>query len=185
MSEDYFNDGDEIQNLITDDVIINLRELSFETIKEPEVVNYIHWQCQKVLQIAKDKNDSKEVARAINLYTLEVLGTVMGEMRRVDIDYLVQQMQDLGYVFVVIHNHPSDMHFSVLDIKTFVNSDNLTILVVLGNCGSVYILEKTRQLELNEVLSIKKTLRDWQNQTIAFDDVVEQISKFGIVYKET
>ena len=174
---------DEI-NIISDDTIVNLKKLILTTIKEDEVTEYIYWHCQKVLQVAKEKNGSKEVARAINLKTLDVLGTVMGELRHVDIDYLVQKMKDTEYVFVVIHNHPSDMHFSFQDIKTFVNADNMTILIVLGNNGSVYVLEKTRQLSLNEVLSIRKELINWKNQLIDFKKVVEQIKAHGIVYSE-
>ena len=116
--------------------------------------------------------------------TFEVLGTVMGEKRSVDIDYLVRQMQDTEYVFMVIHNHPSDMPFSLLDIKTFINSDNMTILIVLGNNGSIYILEKSKQLSLNEILSVRKTLIDWKNKVIDFAKVIEQIKAFGIIYNE-
>ena len=183
MSADLYDEND-IQNTITDDIITNLKKLSFVTITEDDIVEYIHWQCQKVLQFAKDKNSSKEVARAINLNTFEVLGTVMGDKRRVNIDYLVQQMEDTEYLFLVIHNHPSDMPFSLLDIKTFINSDNMTILVVLGNNGSIYILEKTKQLSLSGVLSVRKTLIDWKNKVIDFTDVIDQIKTLGIVYSE-
>ena len=184
MSEELLLDETDVKNLITDDVILNLKKLSFKTIKESDIIDYIYLQCQKVLLLAKDKNDSKEVARAINLNTFEILGTVMGNARSVDIDFLVQQMQDTGYAFLVMHNHPSDMHFSLLDIKTFVNSDNMTIIVVLGNNGSIYILEKSRQLLLNEILSVRKTLTDWKNNIIDFEQVIEQISNFGIIYSE-
>ena len=184
MTEEVLNDNLSDDQKITDEVILQLKPLIFRTISDDDIIKFIHLQCQKVLEIAKTKNDSKEVARAINLQTLDILGTVMGESRKVDIDYLVSQMQDSGYAFVVLHNHPSDMHFSVLDIKTFINSDNLTILIVLGNLGSIYVLEKTRLPELNEILSIKKTLLNWQNKIISFETVIEHLGKFGIVYNE-
>ena len=184
MTEEVLNDNLNDDQKITDEVILMLKPLTFKTISDDDIIEFIHSQCQKVLELAKTKNDSKEVARAINLQTLEILGTVMGESRKVDIDYLMSQMRDSEYAFVVLHNHPSDMHFSVLDIKTFINSDNLTILVVLGNLGSIYVLEKTRLPELNEILSIKKTLLNWQDQIIDFKTVIEHISKFGIVYSE-
>ena len=117
MTEEVLNDNLSDDQKITDEVILQLKPLIFRTISDDDIIKFIHLQCQKVLEIAKTKNDSKEVARAINLQTLDILGTVMGESRKVDIDYLVSQMQDSGYAFVVLHNHPSDMHFSVLDIK--------------------------------------------------------------------
>lgn len=170
--------------LITDEIIDNLKELSFCTIDDLDIISYIHWQCQKILEFAKNKNESKEVARALNLETLDVVGTVVGNARSVDIDYLVQQMKVTNYAFLVVHNHPSDLHFSRRDIKTFIDSVNMTILIVIGNKGSIYILEKTRQIQPNEILSIRKTLVDWKNGVINFSQVTKQIEQFGIVYKE-
>ena len=176
--EDYIDDKDKI----TEDVILNLKPLSFKTIEDEGIIKFIHWHCQKILELAKDKNESKEVARALNLETFEVLGTVMGRANSVDIDFLVDQMTDSDYAFLVIHNHPSDSSFSRKDIKTFADSVNMTILIVLGNKGSIYILEKTKQLVPNELLSIRKTLLDWKNEVIDFSEVIDQIRTFGIVY---
>ena len=176
--EDYIDEKDKI----TDEVVLNLKPFAFKTIEDEEIVKYIHWQGQKILEIAKDKNESKEVARALNLETFEVLGTVMGRAHSVDIDFLVDQMRDSDYAFLVMHNHPSNSSFSRKDIKTFVDSVNMTVLIVLGNKGSIYILEKTKQLVPNELLSIRKTLLDWKNKAIDFADVIDQIRTFGIVY---
>ena len=87
----------------------------------------------EILELAKDKNESKEVARALNLKTFEVLGTIMGSAHSVDIDFLVNQMNDSDYAFLVMHNHPSNSSFSRKDIKTFADSVNMTVLIVLGN----------------------------------------------------
>ena len=176
--KDYIDEQDKI----TDDVILKLKPLSFRTIEDEEIIKYIHWHCRKMLELAKDKNESKEVARALNLESFEVLGTVMGNAHSVDIDFLVDQMNDSDYAFLVIHNHPSDSSFSRKDIKTFADSVNMTVLIVLGNKGSIYILEKTKQLVPNELLSIRKTLLDWKNEVIDFSVVIEQIRTFGIVY---
>ncbi len=35
-----------------------------------------------------------------------------------------------------------------------------------------------------EILSIRKSLNDWKNYIIGFDDVIKQIREFGIVYSE-
>lgn len=36
---------------ITDDVVLNLKPLSFKTIEDKEITKYIHWQCQKILEL--------------------------------------------------------------------------------------------------------------------------------------
>ena len=101
-----------------------------------------------------------------------------------DIGYIVQSMRSISDTYLVLHNHPSGNHFSRVDIKTFVDSYNMTILMAIGNNGSIYIIEKTRQLYPNEILSIRKSLNDWKNYIIGFDDVIKQIREFGIVYSE-
>ena len=50
--------------------------------------------------------------------------------------------------------------------------------------GSIFIIEKTRQISLNEILSARKTLVDLKNQTIDFETVIAQLKEFGIVYSE-
>ena len=172
------------EGMITDEVISSLHNLSFKTIEDGEIIEYIYLHCQQVLGFAKDKNDSGEVARAIDLITLDVIGTVVGDQNSVDIDSLVKKMRESGNAFLVMHNHPSDMHFSRRDIKTFVDAENMTVLIAMGNNGSIYIAEKTRQLSPNEVLSIHKSLLDWKSKRIEFELVIEQIHKFGIVYSE-
>ena len=184
MSEEIYDQMNNESSDITDDVIINLKALRFHTITEDDIAEFIHYQCQKILALAKEKNASREVARAINLNTFDVLSPVFGDERSVDIDSLVRQMKGTEYAFLVMHNHPSGLHFSRRDIKTFVDAENITVLIVLGNDGSVYIAEKTRQLTLNEILSARKTLVDWKNLIIDYSSVVEQLKAFGIEFSE-
>ena len=184
MSEDIFYQADDEKCQITDDVVQNLKPLCFRTIKEDDISDFIHLQCKKVLKLAKDKNDSKEVASAINLDTFDVLLPVFGDERSVDIDFLVSQMKGTVYAFLVMHNHPNGLHFSRRDIKTFIDVENITILIVLGNEGSIYIVEKTRQLALNEILSARKTMVDWKNNVIDYERVVDELAAFGIEFSE-
>ena len=60
----------------------------------------------------------------------------------------------------------------------------MSVLIAIGNNGSIFIAEKTRQLSKNEVLSIHKSLLDWKGGRINFELVIEQIHEFGIVYSE-
>lgn len=182
MSELIIEDHLDEDCMITDEVIYNLEKLAFMTIEDEEIVEYIHGQCKRLLEFSKNKNESKEVASAINLNTFEMIDTVYGNSRSVDIGYMIKNMKNTSDVFLVLHNHPSGNHFSQVDLKTFVDSVNMTILIAVGNNGAIYIIEKTRQLFPNEILSIRKTLTDWKNQATDFSGVIEQISEFGIVY---
>lgn len=184
MSEETLNETLAESQKITDEVILKLKPLAFYTISNSDIIEFIHAQCQKILEISQQKNDSKEVARAINLDTFEILLPVFGEAHKVGIDFLVNQMRGTDYTFLVMHNHPSSSPFSGTDIKAFVDAVYMSILIVLGNNGSIYILEKTRDLLPNEIISARKTLLDWKKNYIDYDTVIRQISAFGIVYSE-
>ena len=70
MTEEVLNDNLNDDQKITDEVILQLKPLSFKTITDDDIIKFIHLQCQKVLELAKTKNDSKEVARAFSLICL-------------------------------------------------------------------------------------------------------------------
>ena len=72
MSEEVIEDCVDEEHRIKDEIILNLNKLRFYTINDEEIIEYIHWHCQKLLELSKNKNDSKEIARAINLNTFEV-----------------------------------------------------------------------------------------------------------------
>ena len=184
MTEEVLNDNLSDDQKITDEVILQLKPLIFRTISDDDIIRFIHLQCQKVLEIAKTKNDSKEVARALNLDTFEVLTPVFGQTHSVDIDFYVNEMKGNDYAFLVMHNHPSNLHFSYNDLKTFVDAVNMSILIALGNNGSIYIIEKTRNLTPREIISARKTILDWKKNLIGYDAVVDQIKAFGVVYTE-
>ncbi len=184
MTEDVMNDSLNEDQKLTDEVILQLKPLIFHTISDDDIIKFIHLQCQKVLELAKNKNDSKEVARALNLDTFEVLTPVFGQAHSVDIDFYIYEMKGTNYAFLVMHNHPSNSHFSYKDLKTFVDAVNMAILIALGNNGSIYIIEKTRNLTPREIISARKTILDWKKNLIGYDAVVEQIKAFGVVYTE-
>ena len=91
MTEEVLNDNLNDDQKITDEVILQLKPLTFKTITDDDIIKFIHLQCQKVLELAKTKNDSKEVARALNLDTFEVLTPVFGQAHGVDIDFLLMK----------------------------------------------------------------------------------------------
>lgn len=63
-------------------------------------------------------------------------GYIKGEIGKVGI-------YNHDYEYIAIHNHPSDAMFSYGDIRNFAYNPYLKILTVVGNKGSVYVLNKT------------------------------------------
>lgn len=172
------------KNLISDTIIDNLIPLSFETIDDEEIIKYIYEHCKKLLRFAKDKNSSKEVAKAIDLSNFDVLGEAIGSVRTVDIRKMMEMIYKTSNPFIIIHNHPTNNSFSYRDLSTFFSSNQLRIMVVIGNLGAIYTIEKTDYLFQNQLVSVRKSLLDWKHGNIDANTMYEQLSRFGVIYSE-
>jgi hypothetical protein len=124
------------------------------------------------------------MAYAINLNTLDFIGAAFGTVRTIDIEPLIEQMEKTGYIYIVLHNHPSDGYFSPNDLNTFFGTPNMSILVVLGNKGSVYIIEKGRYISHEEYIKIKKLIINYRNGKNSFIDTISELLQYGIAYNQ-
>jgi hypothetical protein len=59
---------------------------------------------------------------------------------------------------------------------------NIAILMILGNKGSVYILEKAQAINIDERIKIKKLIIAYRNGNNKFSDIIPELSKYGISY---
>ena len=169
-------------DLLDDITISSLKRPVFYTIDNDEIVDFIHYHCKKLLEFSKSKNQSREVAKCINLENFEVSGTVPGTSNNVEINSIVNVIENSTDFFLVIHNHPSDTSFSYRDLNTFVRTKNMAILMVVGNHGSIYIVEKSQPIFSKGIVSLKKTILDCKNGIIDYNSMIEQMREFGIVY---
>ena len=171
------------ENRIDQKVIDSLPRPTFVTISEEAVVSYIYDYCRKLLEYARIKHESKEMAYAINLITLDFVGAEFGDSKSVDISSLIDRIDDSDCIFVVMHNHPSDGPFSYRDLSTFFATPNMAILMVIGNKGSIYIVEKTDKDRLSEdYIDIKRTLIAYRKQNLSFEEAIGELVKHGIAY---
>ena len=171
------------ENQITQVVIDNLQKPYFYLISDESVIEYIFEYCKNLLTYSMNKHGSKEIAYAINLNTLKFEGAEMGNSRTVDITHLVEKIDDSECVFIVLHNHPSNNPFSPKDIETFMNAQNMLILMVLGNKGAMYIIEKSNDIvEYTEKLLLRRTLIDYRIGKISFSNVISNLETLGIKY---
>ena len=171
------------ENKITQDVIDNLKEPRFVTACTPIIIRRIHSYCKQLLQFSKDKHDSKEVSYLINIESLTLERVALGDAHNVDITSFISLLQTQSHHYLVIHNHPSNLPFSPKDIRTLVSSE-ISVLIVLGNKGSIYILEKTRSITSMEELRIAKELVKYKLATVSFEDVIITLNMYEIYYTE-
>ena len=172
------------ENRILQTVIDNLRKPQFATISEDIVVDYIFEYSKKLLSYAMTKHGSKEMAYAINLNTLDFIGAEFGTSKSVNIASLVDRIDDSECIFIVLHNHPSDGPFSARDLNTFFITPNMAVLMVIGNKGSIYTIEKTeRELINDNYMEIKKALIAYRQKEVPFDETVKELEKYGIIYR--
>lgn len=81
--------------------------------------------------------------------------------------------------------HPSDGPFSPRDLNTFFSAPNMAILMVIGNKGSIYIIEKTiRDSIENNFIKIKKVLILYRQHDMSFDEVIKELELYGIKYSK-
>ena len=171
------------ENRITQSSIDDLKRPKFVTIQDDAVVEYIYEYCKKLLEDSKDKHGSKEVAYALNLNTLDFVGAEFGTSKSIDISSLIDKIKDSECIFLVLHNHPSDEPFSSRDLNTFFSIPNMAILMVVGNKGSVYIIEKTERDSIEDnFLKIKRILVSYRRYEMSFDEVIKGLELYGIKY---
>lgn len=170
------------EDRITQTVIDNLIKPEFVSITDEAISEYVYMYCKHLLQFSMDRHESKEIAYAINLNTLDFVGAAIGNSRSVDVEELISKMDNSEYVFIVLHNHPSNTTFSPKDLNTFFEAAKVSILIVIGNHGSVFVIEKTRAISEYDFLEIKKALIKYRNGENNFDDTVDRLAEYGIVY---
>lgn len=167
-----------VHQLITQDAIDNLSKFKFATFKYEDTNKYFYEQSQKLLSFSMLKHKSKEYAKAFCL-TQEgypFASAYPGDAYHIDIEYLLDTL-NLDDYYLIMHNHPSNNTFSKNDIYTFVNNDNVGILMVIGNKGSVYILEKTCILSKNQKETINNAIHNNK-------DLFNLLTVSGIIYSQ-
>lgn len=95
--------------------------------------------------------------------------------------------------YIAMHNHPSGGTFSIGDVNAFANTDNMKILIVVGNNGNQYLLQKNQAFNRS---NFSKDYADYlyklRNQHIDLDqalrladDFLEKgASKYGYKYRK-
>ena len=105
-----------------------------------------------------------------------------GNAHNVSIPSFLPLINDTDFNYLIIHNHPSNLPFSKRDIRTFISLANVSVLMVLGNKGSIYILEKLRDLSFVERNSLIMKILQYKTNEFSLEDVIIEMQKYEIIY---
>lgn len=173
---EFMNDFDSAANLsrsdhdkkvpITDVALTKIGPLKFATTTAED--NFFIRLCtQRVLYLAKERNNSNEVALTFRLNdTSQEIGITYGNDHDVDVEkdscsYHIlngpETKLDTDFfdcVVVIAHNHPSLGTLSLQDIQFFLDHDKLRILIAVTNAGVCFSLEKLKSYSKREAIKL-------------------------------
>ncbi|MCX4326690.1 MAG: hypothetical protein OSJ45_05270 [Lachnospiraceae bacterium] len=174
--------------MITDEAINKIPRIKYRDIPENEYDNL--WDLAKnVLKISKEENNSNEVAITYSLDNAKLIeqgeryiGVALGGEHNVDplsdttAYHLVSSVKKC--VVIVLHNHPSLSDFSLTDVQFLLKYDNIKMMVVITNLGSISYLVKGGKYDLEKAIALfneavdknnkAEKLKDLQNAAIYF-----------------
>ncbi len=134
---------------------------------------------RELLGIARDKNQSKEVASLIDLENLVASGYVLGSNQDVNIlaDAQAFHMLATGSVssLELAHNHPGLSYFSLNDIAVFLQYPAIKAMTVVTNQGTTWYINKTDNFSRVKAFSLLSEL----SKKYKDDELVEKFLKKG------
>lgn len=134
---------------------------------------------RELLRVARDKNQSKEVASMIDLENLVSSGYVLGTGQEVNIlaDAQAFHMLATGHEssLELAHNHPGLSYFSLNDIAVFLQYPAIKTMTVITNQGTTWYINKTDSFSRTKALSLLSDL----SKKYKDDELVEKFLKKG------
>ena len=171
----------------------------------------IHELAEHLLSLAKQNNNSNEVAITFNLEDnfkikdgmdniLEKVGICYGSQNEIDLFSDTQTMSVINrarsIAVINMHNHPSCSSFSTTDISTFLKETVVKVMIVIGNNGELYYLSKNENYNHDKarkyLTDIGKVIipgiSDTEKATVkdlraVADIFLKNSSRFGIEYR--
>lgn len=134
---------------------------------------------RELLGIARDKNQSKEVASLIDLENLVASGYVLGSNQDVNILADAQAFHMLATgpesSLELAHNHPGLSYFSLNDIAVFLQYPAIKAMTVVTNQGTTWYINKTDNFSRVKAFSLLSEL----SKKYKDDELVEKFLKKG------
>lgn len=182
--------------MITDVAISKVPLVRYKEIDKKEY-KHLQYLAQQVLIYSKLNNNSNEVAFVYKLgekeFDLSNVGVTKG--REHDVEpfsstvayHLLKTSKDC--VLVCLHNHPSNSLISLADIFCLLTYDNVKMIVVVTNQGSINYIVKSKKYNKNNALKLFReaaVLNDKANTLKQFQEAVlyflKKSKNVGVVY---
>lgn len=174
--------------MITDEAINKVPRIKYREIPESEYDNL--WELAKsVLKIAKEENDSNEVAVTYSLNSVKLIeqgekyiGIALGTEHEVDplsnttAYHLISTAGEC--VVIVLHNHPSLSDFSLSDIQFLLRYDTVKMMVVVTNLGGISYLVKNEKYDFENAIILFNEAVDKNNKANSLKDLQDAADYF-------
>lgn len=186
--------------MITEEAIRKVPYVLYREIPEQEY-DIIQSLAKRVLEFARERNDSNEVAitysydPAMILAGEELIGVHFGDEHSVDpladprTFHLIMKSQECAVVS--LHNHPSLSLVSLMDIRFFLRYHSIKLLVIVTNMGSVSYLVKSSKYEyaaaidfVNDVITMHNIADNIKGYQKAVQYFLSNCYKVGIIYED-
>lgn len=144
---------------------------------------------KNVLKISKEENDSNEVAITYSLDSVKLIeqgeryiGIALGSEHDVDplsdttAYHLISSTEEC--VVIVLHNHPSLSDFSLTDVQFLLRYDNVKMMVVITNLGSISYLVKNKKYNLKKAIILFNESVDKNNEAENLKDLQNAANYF-------
>ncbi|MBO5259332.1 MAG: hypothetical protein J6B26_02995 [Agathobacter sp.] len=151
------------KQFINEASILRLRPYVIDEIGEDESF-YLYQQCQKLLYHAFSRNMSNEVALVYTVKEHEEGNYILGTQTNTDLESDTKTQQILNKkddnICILLHNHPTDLSFSIEDFAEFLLYGKLKVMVAITNSGEQYFMTKTsdydRKKAVKKLIEISK-----------------------------
>ena len=160
--------------MITEEAIRKVPYVLYREIPEQEY-DIIQSLAKRVLEFARERNDSNEVAIT---YSYDPAMILAGE-----------ESQECAVVS--LHNHPSLSLVSLMDIRFFLRYHSIKLLVIVTNMGSVSYLVKSSKYEyaaaidfVNDVITMHNIADNIKGYQKAVQYFLSNCYKVGIIYED-
>lgn len=150
---------------ITDVAIQKVQKVKIKDF-DSKTIETVHSAHRKLLQYAKDNNNSDEVAALLDITTGEQLPFVKGDQVSVNIEADADSYHWLRTKpersIVLMHNHPGQSYFSMNDLSVFFHYPQLETMTIVTNQGKVWWIKKTDRYNFG---ALQRTLRNAQQRS--------------------
>ena len=166
-----------VKTIITQKTIDNIGQFQYHGFTKRE--NELMLQAQKeLLAIARDKNNSNEVAMVL---TSDLKGKTILLGNENSVDFGTAKAKNIlarGESLYIIHNHPRGYGFSLDDIHILTDNNSVKSISLITNSGRIETLQKTANYDKIMINKIQtKVLKRCRKNNLDYETYIKLLLK--------